>query len=199
MNQPCTVLISSDGKLSSIDIATLRADLESKDIQKKRNAVKSAIIQMSNGKDMSDLLMTVIRFCVTVDDHELTKLLHMYGSACWVMKYSYWECAQKCDDKGELKPEMILVCNAIMNNLKHANEFIRGCTLRFLSKITEEEILEPLVCPATSVSWRRCPTSRRTSSITPRTSERTRCSLGCHYSHTLRVVTPSTNSTAIVS
>ena len=57
MNQPCTVLISSDGKLSSIDIATLRADLESKDIQKKRNAVKSAIIQMSNGKDMSDLLM----------------------------------------------------------------------------------------------------------------------------------------------
>ena len=62
MNQPCTVLISSDGKLSSIDIATLRADLESKDIQKKRNAVKSAIIQMSNGKDMSDLLMTVIRF-----------------------------------------------------------------------------------------------------------------------------------------
>lgn len=78
MNQACTVLISSDGKLSSIDLATLRADLESKDIQKKRNAVKSAIIQMSNGKDMSDLIMTVIRFCVTVDDHELTKLLHMY-------------------------------------------------------------------------------------------------------------------------
>ena len=89
---------------------------------------------MSNGKDMSDLIMTVIRFCVTVDDHELTKLLHIF-----------WECAQKCDDKGELKPEMILVCNAIMNNLKHANEYIRGCTLRFLSKITEDEILEPLV------------------------------------------------------
>ena len=49
------------------------------------------------------------------------------------------------DENGELKPEMILVCNAIMNNLKHANEYIRGCTLRFLSKITEEEILEPLV------------------------------------------------------
>ena len=57
----------------------------------------------------------------------------------------YWECAQKCDEHGELKPEMILVCNAILNNLKHANEYIRGCTLRFLSKITEEEILEPLV------------------------------------------------------
>lgn len=145
MNQPCTVLISSDGKLSAVDLATLRADLESKDIQKKRNAVKSAIIQMSNGKDMSDLLMTVIRFCVTVDDHELTKLLHMYCNYYMHSFYSYWECAQKCDENGELKPEMILVCNAIMNNLKHANEYIRGCTLRFLSKITEEEILEPLV------------------------------------------------------
>ena len=145
MNQPCTVLISSDGKLSAVDLATLRADLESKDIQKKRNAVKSAIIQMSNGKDMSDLLMTVIRFCVTVDDHELTKLLHMYCNYYLHSFYSYWECAQKCDENGELKPEMILVCNAIMNNLKHANEYIRGCTLRFLSKITEEEILEPLV------------------------------------------------------
>lgn len=145
MNQACTVLISSDGKLSSIDLATLRADLESKDIQKKRNAVKSAIIQMSNGKDMSDLIMTVIRFCVTVDDHELTKLLHMYLELWNAWFSSFWECAQKCDDKGELKPEMILVCNAIMNNLKHANEYIRGCTLRFLSKITEDEILEPLV------------------------------------------------------
>lgn len=77
MNQPCTVLISSDGKLSSRDSASLRADLESTDIAKKREAVKSCIIQMSNGKDMSDLLMTVIRYCVTVDDHELTKLLHM--------------------------------------------------------------------------------------------------------------------------
>lgn len=63
-----------------------------------------------------------------------------------VYRDRYWECAQKCDEQGELKPEMILVCNAILNNLKHANEYIRGCTLRFLSKITEEEILEPLVC-----------------------------------------------------
>ena len=107
MNQPCTVLISSDGKLSAVDLATLRADLESKDIQKKRNAVKSAIIQMSNGKDMSDLLMTVIRFCVTVDDHELTKLLHMYCNYYLHSFYSYWECAQKCDENGELLDDEI--------------------------------------------------------------------------------------------
>ena len=44
-----------------------------------------------------------------------------------------------------MKPEMILVCNAILNNLKHPNEYVRGSTLRFLCKITELEILEPLV------------------------------------------------------
>lgn len=32
-----------------------------------------------------------------------------------------------------------------MNDLQHPNEYIRGSTLRFLCKIKEAEILEPLV------------------------------------------------------
>ena len=36
-------------------------------------------------------------------------------------------------------------CNAIRNDLQHPNEYIRGSTLRFLQKIKEQEILEPLV------------------------------------------------------
>ena len=32
-----------------------------------------------------------------------------------------------------------------MNDLKHPNEWVRGCTLRFLCKLSEPEILEPLV------------------------------------------------------
>ncbi|GME97534.1 unnamed protein product [Ambrosiozyma monospora] len=40
---------------------------------------------------------------------------------------------------------MILVCNAIQHDLQHPNEFIRGNTLRFLSKLKEPELLEPLV------------------------------------------------------
>lgn len=35
--------------------------------------------------------------------------------------------------------------NAILNDLKHPNEWVRGCTLRFLCKLNEPEILEPLV------------------------------------------------------
>ena len=61
-------------------------------------AVKKCILMILNGEDMSKLLMTVIRFCITVEDHELKKLL-VY----------FWECVKKYDASGHLKPEMILV------------------------------------------------------------------------------------------
>ncbi|EKM61471.1 uncharacterized protein PHACADRAFT_248107 [Phanerochaete carnosa HHB-10118-sp] len=66
---------------------------------------------------------------------QLKKLLHFY-----------WEVCPKYDDNGKLKQEMILVVNAIRNDLQHANEYIRGATLRFLQKLAKDvEILEPLV------------------------------------------------------
>lgn len=57
----------------------------------------------------------------------------------------YWEVCPKYNEDGKLKQEMILVCNAIRNDLQHPNEFIRGSTLRLLQKISEPELLEPLV------------------------------------------------------
>ncbi|KAK4705492.1 coatomer subunit beta, partial [Phenoliferia sp. Uapishka_3] len=57
----------------------------------------------------------------------------------------YWEICPKIDENGKLKQEMILVCNAIRNDLQHPNEYIRGATLRFLQKIREPELLEPLI------------------------------------------------------
>jgi len=35
--------------------------------------------------------------------------------------------------------------NALRNNLIHPNEYLRGCTLRFLCKIAEPELVEPLI------------------------------------------------------
>jgi coatomer subunit beta len=35
--------------------------------------------------------------------------------------------------------------NALRNDLLHPNEFIRGNTLRFLCKLREAELLEPLI------------------------------------------------------
>lgn len=66
---------------------------------------------------------------------QLKKLLHFY-----------WEVCPKYDENGKLKQEMILVCNAIRNDLQHPNEYIRGATLRFLQKIAKDaELLEPLI------------------------------------------------------
>lgn len=57
----------------------------------------------------------------------------------------YWEVVPKYGPDGKLLPEMILVCNALRNDLISPNEYIRGSMLRFLCKMREFELLEPLV------------------------------------------------------
>ena len=57
----------------------------------------------------------------------------------------YWEVVEKTGPDGKLLPEMILVTNNLRKDLEHPNENIRGCTLRFLCKLKEAEILEPLI------------------------------------------------------
>ena len=57
----------------------------------------------------------------------------------------YWEIVPKYSADSKLLPEMILVCNALRNDLISPNEYIRGCMLRFLCKLKEVEILEPLI------------------------------------------------------
>lgn len=80
------------------------------------------------------MLMNVIRFCLPSPDHAIKKLL-----------LSFWEVVQKTNDDGKLRHEMILVCDAYRKDLQHPNEFIRGSTLRFLCKLREPELLEPLM------------------------------------------------------
>lgn len=57
----------------------------------------------------------------------------------------YWEIVPKYSADGKLLPEMILVCNALRNDLQSPNEYVRGCMLRFLCKMREFELLEPLI------------------------------------------------------
>lgn len=89
---------------------------------------------MINSDPMPELLMHVIRYVMPSKDKDLKKLL-----------YFYWEICEKYDSEGKLRHEMILVCNAIQRDLQHPNEFIRGNTLRFLTKLKEPELLETLV------------------------------------------------------
>lgn len=100
----------------------------------KIDAMKKILITILNGDPMPDLLMHIIRFIMPSRNKELKKLL-----------YFYWEVCPKLDDKGKMRQEMILVCNAIQRDLQHPNEYIRGNTLRFLNKLKEPELLETLV------------------------------------------------------
>merc|ERR1719158_1757174 len=91
---------------------------------------------MLNGEPYPNMLMQVIRFTVTNNNHRVKKLLFLY-----------LEIVDKTNPNGDLKEEMLLVCNALRNDLIHANEFVRGSTLRLLCKMKYYRILEPLLAP----------------------------------------------------
>ena len=99
---------------------------------------------------MPRILMQVIRFCINSDDKQLKKLCMLY----WEVVPKYQE--PSSEDvlaaasggppvKRKMLPEMLLVCNALMNDLNHPNEYVRGSMLRFLCKVKDEEILGPLI------------------------------------------------------
>ncbi|ODV94228.1 hypothetical protein PACTADRAFT_19651, partial [Pachysolen tannophilus NRRL Y-2460] len=122
---------------SKTSVQEFRSALEKGKDEDKLDAMRRILITMLNGNLMPELLMYVIRYVMPSKDKELKKLL-----------YFYWEICPKLEPDGKLKQEMILVCNAIQHDLQHPNEYIRGNTLRFLSKLKEPELLEPLVASA---------------------------------------------------
>ncbi|ETE67786.1 Coatomer subunit beta, partial [Ophiophagus hannah] len=113
---------------------SLKNDLEKGDVKLKTEALKKVIIMILNGEKLPGLLMTIIRFVLPLQDHTIKKLLLVF-----------WEIVPKTTPDGRLLQEMILVCDAYRKDLQHPNEFIRGSTLRFLCKLKEPELLEPLM------------------------------------------------------
>ncbi|KAJ1920904.1 coatomer subunit beta [Tieghemiomyces parasiticus] len=130
----CYVLVAPDDNRETPSVAELKKDLERSNDHIKIDAMRKLLVLMVNGQPCPELLMHVIRFVMPSKNKVLKKLLHFY-----------WEICSKTDADGKLRQEMILVCNAIRNDLQHPNEYIRGATLRFLCKIHEPEILEPLL------------------------------------------------------
>ncbi|KAL1840680.1 hypothetical protein VTJ49DRAFT_230 [Mycothermus thermophilus] len=118
-------------------VAELRTQLEKGTDETKVETMKRILTIMLNGDPMPQLLMHIIRFVMPSKHKPLKKLL-----------YFYYEICPKLDAQGKLKQEFILVCNGIRNDLQHPNEFIRGNTLRFLCKLREPELLEPLLSSA---------------------------------------------------
>lgn len=128
----CTLLIHFE-KASPPTSEEIAQRLENKNGSTKAAALEELIRLMINGESYPKLLMTIIRFVVTCNDHRVKKLLMIY-----------WEVVEKTKEDGDLKEEMILVCNALRNDLMHPNEYVRGSTLRLLCKMKYYRVLEPL-------------------------------------------------------
>ena len=133
MEKQCTYLIF-DENVTRVETSELAQGLENSDVKVKSSTLKKIILLMLNGEQLGSLLMKVIQYVVPNDDKPLKKLL-----------YLYLEAVEKRGPDGNLLPEMILICNMIRNDLNHPNEFVRGSALRFLSRMREKDILEPLV------------------------------------------------------
>ncbi|KAH7107854.1 coatomer beta subunit [Auriculariales sp. MPI-PUGE-AT-0066] len=127
-----TVVYDDGGEMPGTQ--ELRSLLEKGPDDVKIDTLRRIIVSTLNGNAQPALLMPIIQFVLPSKNKALKKLLHFY-----------WEVCPKYDDSGKLKQEMILVVNAIRNDLQHPNEYIRGATLRFLQKLRDQELLEPLV------------------------------------------------------
>uniref|UniRef100_A0A2M3Z0F3 Coatomer subunit beta n=1 Tax=Anopheles braziliensis TaxID=58242 RepID=A0A2M3Z0F3_9DIPT len=112
----------------------LKQDLEKGEVNVKIDTLKKVIQLLLQGERLPNLLMTIIRFVLPLQNHTIKKLLLIY-----------WEIVPKTSADGKLLQEMILVCDAYRKDLQHPNEFLRGSTLRFLCKLREPELLEPLM------------------------------------------------------
>ena len=127
-------LVHQDNAADIPSLQDLKNQLERGTDETKVETMKRILVIMLNGSSLEGLLMHIIRFVMPSKSKALKKLLYMYYEIC-----------PKHDSSGKLKQEMILVCNGIRFDLLHANEFIRGNTLRFLCKLREPELLEPLL------------------------------------------------------
>ncbi|KAL5974102.1 hypothetical protein ACLOJK_030765 [Asimina triloba] len=112
----------------------IKEALEGNDVEAKIEALKKAIMLLLNGETLPQLFITIVRYVLPSEDHTVQKLLLLY-----------LEIIEKTDSKGRVLPEMILICQNLRNNLQHPNEYIRGVTLRFLCRLNEAEIIEPLI------------------------------------------------------
>jgi coatomer subunit beta len=99
------------------------------------SALRSLIQYQVTGENPPDsVLMTTIQHVSTSQDHATKKLLFLY-----------YEMVETRDRKGNLKPEFLLICDALRNDLIHPNEYLRAAALRLASKFQEDELIGPLV------------------------------------------------------
>ena len=127
--KPCYLYIDEEPLSSYRDVLK---KISSKIIPDKQDALKTVLGSMVNDDNYpEDLMINVIHHLTIVDDIKIKKMLFLF-----------WEVIDKHKPDGTMKDEIILLCNGIRKDLDSPNEYIRGRTLRLLTKLPYKEILE---------------------------------------------------------
>lgn len=103
-------------------------------LAEKKKALMTLIKIISNDENYPRLLMDVLTNLQMNQDHGIKKLLFLY-----------WEIVEKTKVDGSVKDEITLAVNALRKDLDSPNEYIRGRTLRLVSKISVPQIVEDLI------------------------------------------------------
>eukprot|EP01061_Rhynchopus_euleeides_P026132 TRINITY_DN42793_c0_g1_i1.p1 TRINITY_DN42793_c0_g1~~TRINITY_DN42793_c0_g1_i1.p1 ORF type:complete len:947 (+),score=468.70 TRINITY_DN42793_c0_g1_i1:49-2889(+) len=143
--QHCSLLIGLDGSKQQLGPKELKEQIEKGDTEDKICAIKEMIALTLNGEPQTKMIMSVIKYIqpsgtTTSSNEKNDGLIHTLKK----LVLYFWEVVDKRDAQGKLLPELILLVDFLRRDLSHANEFIRGATLRFLCNLKEKEILEPL-------------------------------------------------------
>lgn len=129
--KPCYLYIDEEPITSYRDVIK---KISSKENSEKEESLQQIIGSIVNDDNYpQDLMINVIHHLTIVDDINIKKLLFLF-----------WEVIEKTNSNGKIKDEFILVCNYLRKDLDSPNEYIRGRTLRLLTKLTMPEILENL-------------------------------------------------------
>jgi coatomer subunit beta len=107
------------------------AKIAKRDIDEMSEAMSTILGSIINDDTHPDnLMITIIQNLSIVDDLRIKKLLFLF-----------WEVIEKTQPNGKIREEFILVCNSLRKDLTHPNEYVRGRTLRLLTKLPYVGIL----------------------------------------------------------
>ena len=142
----CHFIINNDAMVEAPQSSDLVTTFQRGTLVEKKKALMTLIKIISNDENYPRLLMDVLTNLQMNPDHGMKKLLFLY-----------WEIVEKTKVDGSVKDEIILAVNALRKDLDSPNEYIRGRTLRLISKISVQQIVEDLIdAVITNLQHRNC-------------------------------------------
>ena len=130
----CHFIINNDDQVEAPQSTELVEVFRKGTLQEKKKALMTLIKIISNDENYPRLLMPVLTNLQMMPDHGIKKLLFLY-----------WEIVEKTNVDGSVKDEITLAVNALRKDLDSPNEYVRGRTLRLVSKISVQQIVEDLI------------------------------------------------------